>query len=175
MHDFFIKFHGPKDIVYHGYVWNLRVQIPVDYPYWAPFIHFLDTIYHPNIDVTTGGICLNVLEESWSAMGDLVAVFEIFIPQLLKYPNPNDPHNREAAALLLADPATYEARVREYCERYATPEETSQEEKEDDEIDEMSDSEDEDAINKMGKMVIQETKDENASGDQSVSGKADDP
>lgn len=53
---------------------------------------------------------------------DLINVFESFLPQLLRYPNPSDPLNGEAAALLLREPDKYAARIREYVKRYATPE-----------------------------------------------------
>lgn len=43
---------------------------------------------------------------------DLVNVFESFLPQLLMYPNPTDPLNGEAAALLLKEPEKYKERVR---------------------------------------------------------------
>lgn len=45
-------------------------------------------------------------------MFDLVNVFEVFLPQLLRYPNPSDPLNGEAAALMMRDPRAYEARVK---------------------------------------------------------------
>jgi hypothetical protein len=43
---------------------------------------------------------------------DLINVFEVFLPQLLLYPNPTDPLNGEAAALLMREPQAYEQRVR---------------------------------------------------------------
>lgn len=43
---------------------------------------------------------------------DLVNVFEVFLPQLLLYPNPSDPLNGEAAALMMRDKAAYEQRVK---------------------------------------------------------------
>lgn len=43
---------------------------------------------------------------------DLVNVFEVFLPQLLLYPNPSDPLNGEAAALMMRDRATYDQRVK---------------------------------------------------------------
>ena len=43
---------------------------------------------------------------------DLVNVFEVFLPQLLLYPNPSDPLNREAAALMMNDQTAYDKRVK---------------------------------------------------------------
>ncbi|TFJ83032.1 hypothetical protein NSK_005657 [Nannochloropsis salina CCMP1776] len=53
-------------------------------------------------------------------MYDLVNVFETFLPQLLRYPNPSDPLNADAANLLLRDPEGYHARVHDYVRRYAS-------------------------------------------------------
>ncbi|GJN30305.1 hypothetical protein PR202_gb18599 [Eleusine coracana subsp. coracana] len=53
---------------------------------------------------------------------DLVNVFEVFLPQLLLYPNPSDPLNGDAAALMMRDRPAYEQKVKEYCEKYAKPE-----------------------------------------------------
>lgn len=43
---------------------------------------------------------------------DLINVFEVFLPQLLLYPNPTDPLNGDAAALLMREPVTYTSRVK---------------------------------------------------------------
>lgn len=51
---------------------------------------------------------------------DLINIFEVFLPQLLRYPNPADPLNGEAAALLLKEPALYDKKVKDYVRRYAT-------------------------------------------------------
>ena len=45
-------------------------------------------------------------------MFDMINIFEVFLPQLLRYPNPTDPLNGEAAALLMREPHTYEVRVK---------------------------------------------------------------
>lgn len=39
-------------------------------------------------------------------------VFEVFLPQLLLYPNPTDPLNGEAAALLMREPEAYNLKVK---------------------------------------------------------------
>lgn len=53
-------------------------------------------------------------------MFDLINVFEVFLPQLLRYPNPSDPLNGEAAALLMRDSRSYESKVKDYVRRFAS-------------------------------------------------------
>ena len=52
----------------------------------------------------------------------MMNIFEVFLPQLLRYPNPNDPLNGEAAALLMRHPKEYDAKGKEYVQRFATKE-----------------------------------------------------
>ena len=59
-------------------------------------------------------------------MTELINIFEIFLPQLLRYPNPADPLNGEAAALLMRDPTAYNKKVESYVARFATPEDAEQ-------------------------------------------------
>lgn len=81
----------------------------------------MNRMYHPNVDERAGSVCLDVINQTWSPMFDLVNIFEVFLPQLLLYPNPADPLNGEAAALLLREPEAYNARVKELVATYATP------------------------------------------------------
>ena len=45
-------------------------------------------------------------------MFDMINIFEVFLPQLLRYPNAADPLNGEAAALLMRDPKIYDNKVK---------------------------------------------------------------
>lgn len=45
-------------------------------------------------------------------MFDMINIFEVFLPQLLRYPNPTDPLNGEAAALLIREPKSYDVKVK---------------------------------------------------------------
>ncbi|GFP88906.1 ubiquitin-conjugating enzyme e2 5 [Phtheirospermum japonicum] len=121
MQDFYVELHGPKESLYEGGVWRTRVNLPGDYPYNPPSIVFVNRIYHPNVCEDSGLVCLDVLKSNWSPMFDLLNVFEAFLPQLLLYPNPDDPLNKGAGWQMWRDRSAYEKKVKEYCEKYANP------------------------------------------------------
>jgi len=129
--EFHVLFHGPKETAYEGGVWTIHVELPDQYPYKSPSIGFVNKIFHPNIDETSGSVCLDVINQTWSPMFDMINIFEVFLPQLLRYPNAADPLNGDAAALQMRDPAAYEAKVKDYVKRFASNYTPSEEKKAD--------------------------------------------
>ena len=97
----------------------MRVILPESYPYKSPSIGFVNRIFHPNIDESSGTVCLDVINQTWSPMFDLVNIFDVFLPQLLLYPNPKDPLNGEAASKFINDETRYKEIVKDYVKRYA--------------------------------------------------------
>jgi len=106
-------------------------------------------------------------------MFDMINIFEVFLPQLLRYPNPTDPLNGEAAALLMRDAKAYDVKVKgksqsishpctvgsdtalEYVSKYANKDAADEAGEDEDEEDEMSsagsfsDDEDEEPAGQM--------------------------
>jgi len=118
-YEFLVQFHGPKGTLYEGGVWQVSVTLPKDYPYQSPSIGFKNRMYHPNVDEISGSVCLDVINQTWSPMYELVNIFDMFLPQLLSYPNADDPLNGEAAALLLGDKEKYKSKVKDYVQKFA--------------------------------------------------------
>ncbi|ORX72909.1 ubiquitin-conjugating enzyme, partial [Linderina pennispora] len=120
MQELFVRFHGPEDTPFAGGIWKVHVELPEQYPYKSPSIGFMNKIFHPNIDELSGSVCLDVINQTWSPMFDMLNIFESFLPQLLRYPNPTDPLNGEAAALMMRDATAYETKVKDYVKRFAS-------------------------------------------------------
>ncbi|KAI0138890.1 ubiquitin-conjugating enzyme/RWD-like protein [Hypoxylon sp. NC0597] len=118
--EFYVRFKGPAETPFENGIWKVHVELPDQYPYKSPSIGFVNRIFHPNIDELSGSVCLDVINQTWSPMFDMINIFEVFLPQLLRYPNPADPLNGEAAALLMREPKSYDAKVKEYVQKYAS-------------------------------------------------------
>ncbi|KAK2049238.1 ubiquitin-conjugating enzyme h [Colletotrichum somersetense] len=138
LQEFYVRFKGPTETPFEGGVWKVHVELPDQYPYKSPSIGFVNRIFHPNIDELSGSVCLDVINQTWSPMFDMINIFEVFLPQLLRYPNPTDPLNGEAAALMIREPKSYDAKVKEYVQKYASKDAADEGGAESDDDDDMS-------------------------------------
>ena len=109
---------GPEDTPFATKRWRTAIELPKEYPFKAPSVGFLDAIYHPNIDLESGSVCLNALNQEWSPVYQLSSIIETLLPQLLTYPNPDDPLNLDAANVYLDTPEIFREKVEQYIEKH---------------------------------------------------------
>ena len=114
-----IDFEGPPGSLYEDGLWTIRVTLPPTYPYKSPSIGFINPIFHPNVDFTSGSICLDVINQTWTPMYELINIFDVFIPQLLMYPNPSDPLNVEAANMLKSNKKLYKETIQMNIKKFS--------------------------------------------------------
>jgi len=156
--DFYVKFHAPKDSLYEGGIYRVHVTLPATYPYKSPSIGFQTKLFHPNVDEASGSVCLDVINQTWSPMYDLVNIFSVFLPQLLLYPNPADPLNPAAASMMFKEPEAYKQRVREHVKKHASVDfkMTSDDDDEDEEEAEEEEADEDDAVDLGDKVMSSE-------------------
>lgn len=88
---------GPDETPFEGLSLKLRLVFPADYPYSPPNVTFVTPMYHPNVDMS-GNICLDILQDKWSAIYNVQTIL-LSIQSLLGEPNNNSPLNGQAAQL----------------------------------------------------------------------------
>ena len=111
---------GPADTPFEGGVFRVRLQLGGDYPSSAPKGWFLTKIFHPNMNVKTGEICVSTLKKDWKPTMGLRHVC-ISIRCLLIEPNPESALNEDAAKLMLDNYADYYARAKIMTKIHAKP------------------------------------------------------
>lgn len=88
---------GPDGTYYEGLKFRVSLEFPTNYPYVAPKVRFLTPMWHPNIDMS-GTICLDILQNQWSAVYNVQTIL-LSLQSLLGEPNNASPLNAEAARL----------------------------------------------------------------------------
>lgn len=84
--------------VYAGLSFKISISFPPNYPYKPPTIKFETPCYHPNVDMSNGAICLDILQDKWSAVYSVQTIL-LSVQSLLGEPNNGSPLNSEAAGL----------------------------------------------------------------------------
>ena len=104
---------GPKESHYENQEYIVQIEFSKNYPFKSPSVGFVTKIFHPNVDYNSGSICLDVLNQNWTPIYSLLNIWEILIPQLLMYPNPDDPLNEHAAILMKKNNDLFKKKIKE--------------------------------------------------------------
>ena len=102
----------PPDSAYDGIRYKLEITFPDQYPFKPPTFRFMTPIYHANVMLTTGEICLDILKDNWSPVLTIPKVM-ISLRLLMAAPNVSSALNHDAGILFEKDPATLKAKVHE--------------------------------------------------------------
>ncbi|KAH9857808.1 ubiquitin-conjugating enzyme E2 [Lenzites betulinus] len=89
---------GPAGTIYSGLKFKISITFPPTYPMSAPTIKFDSPCFHPNVDLVGGGICLDILQDKWSAVYSVQTIL-LSLQSLLGEPNNASPLNPDAAAI----------------------------------------------------------------------------
>lgn len=106
--------YGPEDTPFEDGTFKLVITFDETYPSKAPTVKFITKMFHPNI-YADGNICLDILQNKWSPVYDVVSILTS-IQSLLPDPNPESPANAQAATLYRENRTEYEKIVRDHTE-----------------------------------------------------------
>ena len=101
-----------KNSAYENMLIELQINIPKNYPNSAPQAYFISKIYHPNVDLSNGRVCIASINNWKSEYNIMTILFSIYM--ILYNPNPNNPLNSEAANLYKEDKNKFKQKVKEY-------------------------------------------------------------
>ena len=90
---------GPEGTPYEGAEFELAIRVPDGYPLSPPQVRFATRVFHPNVHVRTGEVCVDILKAAWSPAWTLAAVCHA-VRALLAAPAADSPLNCDAGNLL---------------------------------------------------------------------------
>lgn len=109
---------GPNNSCYENGMFQIAISFPNNYPTDPPKFHFVTKIYHPNINLENGVICLSTLSTDWEDNPNIVnALYSIY--DLLKMPNTDHGLNSEALLLYKNDPETFKIKAKDFTNKNA--------------------------------------------------------
>jgi len=100
---------------YYGQKYDVDIRLPAEYPIAPPVCRFLTRIFHPNVRLSDGDICLNILKrEDWTPVTSLVQLGYAFMA-LCNGPNCDSPHNCDAGNVVReGDTRAYKSLINYY-------------------------------------------------------------
>ena len=101
---------GPQGTPYESKFFRLKLVLGADFPQSPPRGFFLTKIYHPNVDMSTGAICVNTLKKDWTPATTFSHVLSV-IRCLLIIPFPESSLNDEAGKLFMESYDEYSKRA----------------------------------------------------------------
>jgi ubiquitin-conjugating enzyme E2 S len=105
------EIEGPTGTPYETKYFQLKLLLSPEFPATPPRGFFTTKIYHPNVDMSTGAICVNTLKKDWTSETTFAHVLSV-IRCLLIIPFPESSLNDEAGKLFMESYDEYAKRAR---------------------------------------------------------------
>lgn len=113
-----ILMKGPNKSCYENALFKLLLTFPQNYPEDPPDIKFLTKIYHPNVSIDDGIICVSSKASDWDKNTSLIdVIYSIY--DLLIRPNLDHGLNKEALSLCKNDFENFKKKAKEFTAQNA--------------------------------------------------------
>jgi len=117
------EIEGPQGTPYETKHFQLKLVLSADFPASPPRGFFLTKIYHPNVDMSTGAICVNTLKRDWTSETTFSHVLSV-IRCLMMVPFPESSLNDEAGKLFMESYDEYSKRAHLMADVHGRPYQT---------------------------------------------------
>lgn len=114
------EIEGPTGTPFEGKYFQLKLVLSADFPASPPRGFFLTKLYHPNVEGSSGAICVNTLKKDWTATTTFSHVLSV-IRCLLIVPFPESSLNDEAGKLFMESYGEYHRRARLMADVHGRP------------------------------------------------------
>jgi len=119
-----ITYLAPKDSLYAGGLFLVKILFPKNYPNGYPEVIFLTPIYHlnvnpKNIGQPVGFACLNII--NWWRPENTIREVLVQIYSLFYWQNPNTPYGSDRTKEYLQERPLFELKVKYFTQKYANP------------------------------------------------------
>lgn len=112
-----VSFKGSSCSPYEDGIFELKVNLPNEYPDKRPWLYFITKMFHPNIQQSDGKVSITLLY-NWVKSFTIEEVINGFI-QVMEEPEVGPGYGEEPQKLLEKDRDAFFEKVEEYTMKYA--------------------------------------------------------
>lgn len=113
-----VVMQGPEGTPYEGGIFKLHFKFPDNYPFKAPDVKFITSVYHPNIKLDSGEICQDVFASSWAPTQKVSDILEKIL-SMLREPATSTPLETDICNEFINNRSKFNENARAHTVKYA--------------------------------------------------------